>query len=381
MSNFFNYAVSFVKKEAVFCAAFILAAVSCFFVKPCAGYFYYIDWNTLALLFSLMTIVAALNSLGIFRFLGNSLCSKITSLRVLCFILIMMCFFFSMILTNDVALLTFVPFAISVLLEAGAGAFTVTFTVVLQTVAANTGSMLTPIGNPQNLFLFGKMNCSIFSFMKIIFPFTAVSFFLLAVCMIFIPKGKCAAPKQKFSNFHHVENSRIYALRFALYIFLFALSLFSVLGFVPKWISAAVTFAVILFSDRKIFLKVDYMLLFTFTAFFIFTGNIQNMDKVKTFLEGIVRNRECISSVAASQVISNVPSALLLYPFSADLEKLLIGVNVGGLGTLVASLASLISFKIHSVNVKKSSGKFFVLFTMVNIAFLACLLFEYSLLY
>lgn len=393
---------SFVKKELVFFISATAAVITCFFVHPSANYIQYIDWNTLALLFSLMTVVAGLRRCGVFVQLGNVLCARVKSWRSLCGVLVFLCFFLSMFVTNDVSLITFVPFAIALLVSLHVPGKYIMFTVILQTVAANCGSMLTPIGNPQNLFLYGKMHCGLWQFMRILLPFTIISFVLLLLSLLFIPRTRLEVMtipyrEKKIVCMEKKTNVNT-IIRTVLYVLLFITSILSVLGVLPKWCAAVVTFLVVLAIDRTTFLDVDYMLLLTFVAFFIFTGNIQHLHVVKQLLEKVVQDYECTASVVASQVISNVPAALLLYPFSKNVDGLLCGVDIGGLGTLVASLASLISFKIYAASIEKtvslkmhepsvqgqstvlpSSAKYLGFFTIVNSFFLAVLLVWYFL--
>ena len=360
--------LSVVKKEAVFFAALTCALISMLFVKPSAAYLTYIDWNTLFMLFALMGVVAAFRSCGIFERAGLFICSKFSSIRAISFVLVMLCFFSSMLITNDVALLTFVPLTLELLGPAG-HPLILMFTVILQTLAANTGSMLTPLGNPQNLFLYGKMGLPVFTFISIILPYTVVSLVCLSLCMFFIPSGaKVPLLKSSFS----ARGTRFTSL---LYGALFILCLLAVVHIIPKWLCALLVFLALLFTDKKILARIDYMLLLTFAAFFIFTGNIAAIKPVKDFLLGAVKGNEYVSALLSSQIISNVPAALLLYPFSlGGLKDLLVGVNVGGLGTLVASLASLISFKIYASEKKRlnlpSSAKYLLVFSCLNVLFL-----------
>lgn len=376
-----NKFTQFCKKEIVFCIAACAAIITCFFVKPSSEYLKYIDWNTLALLFSLMTVVAGLRRCDVFDKLGSFLISKVKSIRSLCAVFVFLCFFLSMFITNDVSLITFVPFSISVLLSMEVPGTQIMYTVVLQTVAANVGSMLTPIGNPQNLFLFSKMNVSLASFIKILLPYTIISFVLLVISVLFVPKGNRNKEMSLNSNETKITYKKQSGATTGLtvvYLVLFVTSILSVLGVFPKWIAALATLILVGIVDRKTFFDVDYMLLLTFVAFFIFTGNIQHLSIIKQMLERVVQNHECIAAIIASQIISNVPAALLLYPFSKNVEGLLCGVDIGGLGTLVASLASLISFKIYTENIHgQKTGKlpstmhYLGVFTLVNILFLA----------
>lgn len=363
---------SFVRKEIVFCVAFLCAVVSAFFVPPSARYLDYIDWDTLFILFALMGVVAALRACGVFDSLARFLCGKVNSVRGLCTLLVMLCFFSSMLITNDVALLTFVPFSLA-LLGPSAGGGTVMLAVVLETIAANTGSMLTPVGNPQNLFLFSKLGGSVADFMRLILPYSAASLVLLFASMIFFPKKSLARHDDSVAQ----GFSRGKIFREAVYATLFVLCLFSVAKIVPKPVSAVAVLFALIFFDRSVLISIDYMLLLTFAAFFVFTGNIASIQNVRDFLQNAVAGNEFVSGVAVSQVISNVPAALLLYPFADNAESLLIGVNVGGLGTLVASLASLISFKLYSASKEElglpSAARYLAIFTAANVLGIAAL--------
>lgn len=356
------------KNEIIFCITFLFALVSMFFVKPDAKYISYIDFGTLLTLFSLMAVVSGWRRTGLFDALGKTVCRKVHSQRGLCLTLVMLCFFTSMIITNDVALLTFVPFAV-VLLSKTSG-FLLLYTVVLQTLAANLGSMLTPIGNPQNIFLFSKMQLGTVQFMKILFPYTFLSFVLLILSTLIIKNEKIQIERQEVetsgSGFTGCTGKNI------LYTVLFILCLLSVVNVIPKWAAAVLVAICVLVSDRKIFCNIDFMLLLTFTAFFIFTGNIARLESVDSFLKRITGGNEFTVGLAFSQVISNVPATLLLHPFAQNTKELLLGVDIGGLGTPVASLASLISLKLYTQE-KGGTGKFLAVFTLMNIIFLAVL--------
>lgn len=353
------------KKEIVFCITFLFALISTFFVKPDAKYISYIDFGTLLTLFSLMAVVAGWRRTGLFDALGKTVCRKVHGQRALCLTLVLLCFFTSMVITNDVALLTFVPFAV-VLLSKTSG-FLLLYTVVLQTLAANLGSMITPIGNPQNIFLFSKMQLGTVRFMKILFPYTLLSLALLILSTLIIKNEKIQIERQETeSGKSGCKEKNI------LYTALFILCLLSVVNVIPKWAAAVLVALCVLVSDRKIFCNIDFMLLLTFTAFFIFTGNIARLESVDSFLKRITGGNEFAVSLAFSQVISNVPATLLLHPFAQDTKELLLGVDIGGLGTPVASLASLISLKLYTQE-KGGTAKFLAVFTLMNIIFLAAL--------
>ena len=353
------------KKEIVFCVTFLLALISAFFVKPDAKYISYIDFGTLLTLFSLMAVVAGWRRTGLFDALGKTVCRKVHGQRALCLTLVLLCFFTSMVITNDVALLTFVPFAVVLLSKTDS--FVLLYTVVLQTLAANLGSMITPIGNPQNIFLFSKMQLGTVQFMKILFPYTLLSLVLLILSTLIIKNEKIQIERQE----NETSKSGCKGKNI-LYTVLFILCLLSVVNVIPKWAASVLVALCVLVSDRKIFCNIDFMLLLTFTAFFIFTGNIARLESVDSFLKRITGGNEFAISLAFSQVISNVPATLLLHPFAQDTKELLLGVDIGGLGTPVASLASLISLKLYTQE-KGGTAKFLAVFTLMNIIFLAAL--------
>ncbi len=359
---------AFVKKEIVFFTAFAAAVISAFFVPPSAEYLHYIDTDTIFILFALMGVVGALRAMGIFDRLGIFLTQKFSSLRSLCTVLVLLCFFLSMLLTNDVALLTFVPFSLALLLPVTSGKITA-YTVILQTMAANLGSMLTPLGNPQNLFLFQNMGTDIASFIMILLPYTLFSLVLIIISLLFIPSVKINLPQSQGVPVNGDLFKKI------LYGLLFVTCIFSVLRIVPKPLAALLVLAALIVFDRKVLRSVDYMLLLTFCAFFVFTGNIARINGIKEFLASCLTGNDFSFALAASQIISNVPAALLLFPFSSNTGELLTGVNIGGLGTLIASLASLISYKLYSRSDSSFTPlKYLLFFTVMNIIYLAALL-------
>lgn len=375
MSNF----VFFVKAHATFLFASLLAVITCFIVPPSKAYAAYIDWNTIAILFALMAVVRGFEKCGAFKKLGDFLTSLVSDTRSLAIVLVFLCFFISMFVTNDVALITFVPFAILLLAQVeGLKPWVLIFIVVLQTVAANTGSMLTPIGNPQNLFIFNKSGMKIGEFMLVLLPYTLLCAALLLAGCFLVPKIKLNHNSMEKDFIKSKPRRHKYSLlfRYALYSALFAVSILSVLNFIPKILVAAIILVTLLIFDRRILMQVDYFLLLTFIAFFIFSGNLASIPEIKSFLQNAVRGREAFVGIAASQVISNVPATLMLYGFSENIKNLLVGVNLGGLGTLVGSLASLISFNLYTAEKKNALG-FLGIFTLVNVFFLAVLIVFY----
>jgi Na+/H+ antiporter NhaD/arsenite permease-like protein len=356
------------KKEAVLTIAWVLGICSAFLIPPDEEYFHYFDWNTLILLFCFMVVMAGLERLSVFSAIGTILLRRVRNTKILEGILVFLCFFFSMLITNDVALLTFVPFTLGIYRITGQVKDLV-FTVVLQTVAANLGSMLTPIGNPQNLYLYGQSGMPLFSFFRLLFPYTLISFLLILFC-IFLHKGKHIAIR--------IESVRLKEKgKIIVYFFLFFLCLCCVARLFPeKWLIVVLVLVCLLF-DRSVFFRVDYTLLFTFLGFFLFVGNIQRISILSDFFHATLNGHEVLTAVFASQIISNVPAALLLSGFTKDFSALLIGTNLGGLGTLIASMASLISFKFVAKEYPEQKKRYLILFTGVNLAFLVVLLFYY----
>lgn len=378
-------AAAFFRREIVFSVAFLCALISSIFVPPSAAYLSYIDWNTLCILFALMAVIAALRSCGVFSTLGGLLCRHVSTVRALSVVLVFLCFFSSMFITNDVALLTFVPLSLSLLMPVTSGN-TVMYVVILQTIAANTGSMLTPLGNPQNLFLFQQTHLAVLPFCSIMLPYTLLSAAVLCIALLFVANTPVRAVEHvRHIHAHQAHEHFSVQVRIAIYGALFLLCLLSVFRMVPKPVAAAIVCGALLFVDRRILRQVDYMLLCTFAAFFVFTGNLSALPAVHDMLQRAVSGHEFAAAVAASQIISNVPATLLLYPFTAaaQVRSLLIGVNAGGLGTLVASLASLISYKLYTStraqvaqdakNALPAQGRYLAVFTLCNVLLLAAL--------
>lgn len=351
----------FIKSEIVLILSFVLAVISAFFVTPNMGYFDYIDFRTLGLLFCLMVVMAGLNSLGIFKSVAEIMLSKVKSTVGLSLILGLLCFFSSMIITNDVALITFVPFTVTAL-KLSNKMNKLIWIVTVETIAANLGSMLTPIGNPQNLYLFSKFNMTMGDFVLTILPYAILSLILIVISCLFTGKEKLESQRNETKN----DFSK---LHIGIYIVLFIISLLTVFRVIPFMFTVIITVIAVLIFDRKIISKVDYSLLFTFIFLFIFIGNLGEIKSINDFLKSIVNGNEVLVGVISSQVFSNVPAAILLSKFTENAKNLLIGVNLGGLGTLIASMASLISFKFVAKE-KVSTGKYVLTFSVLNIIFL-----------
>ncbi len=385
--------IEFLKKEAVLTAALLLAIISSFVVKPDKEYIEYVDLRTLAILFSLMCIMAGLQGLGVFKRIAGGLLNSVKSERKIVLILVMLCFFFSMLITNDVALITFVPFTFTTLEMLGSDKYKklVIPVVVLQTIAANLGSMLTPLGNPQNLYLYGKMETDFGSFVMIMLPYTVASLVLVVVSTFIFTRGKATqaetetvtetraeTPTRDGSNrmtlteMFQKTNNR-YHMLLVLYLLLFIVALMTVVRVLPYEIMFFITLILVLIADRKTILKVDWSLLLTFVGFFVFIGNMGRVPAFSEALSKVITGRETWTAIVSSQVISNVPAALLLSGFTSDLKALVIGTNLGGLGTLIASMASLISYKLAAARKDINMGRYLGFFTVMNVVFLCVL--------
>lgn len=356
----------FIQKEPVLSAAWALALLSMLLVAPDAAYLDYLDLHTLGLLFALMAVMAGLRGLGVFRLMGQAMLRRTRTTRQLELVLVFLPFFTSMAVTNDVALITFVPFALEVLTLAGLERRAISV-VVMQTIAANLGSMSTPIGNPQNLYLYSRYAMTSGDFFSAVLPFSALSALLLVVWILSrrsrdvrVVAEEAPAP---------IDRGKV-----GLYLCLFLLCLGVVAKWLPLWLAVTAVLAALLAVDRPVLARVDYGLLATFVGFFVFVGNLGRLPAFCALFRRLLEGHEVLCAAGASQVISNVPAALLLSGFTGDGRALLLGTNLGGLGTLIASMASLISYKYISVACPRDKGRYLLRFTAANLLFLALLL-------
>ena len=365
MKRIYNY----LKKDAVLTISWVLAIISMLFIKPDKAYAGYIDWRSLGILWSLMIITKGHMQNGIFEKIGHALLARTRKMWQLIAVLVGLNFFSSMIITNDVSLITFVPFAIMMLKQCGRQELMIPV-VVLQTIAANLGSMLTPIDNPQNLYLHGLAGTGIGEFIMWLLPYTIASALLLVISILLIKnKNEIICIEDTDSEAaHNTSVPRVMA-----YSVLFVLALLVVARVLTWYILAAAVLITVLLLEKNVLAKADYALLLTFIGFFIFTGNMGRVEPVAHFLAGIVNGWELEAGIITSQCISNVPAALLLSEFTDNIKNLAIGVNIGGLGTLIASMASLISYKLYANEVPEKKGKYFAVFTVYNIIFLVVL--------
>ena len=359
-----GYIVSFIKREPVLAVAAACAAVSCCFVPPDGAYWGYFDLRTLALLYCLMVVVAGLRQAGLFGRMAHALCGRAGTVRALAMVLVGLSFVSAMVITNDVALLTFVPFAVTVLTLCKRQQDLI-YIVVLQTVAANLGSMLTPVGNPQNLYLYSRYDMVFGDFFAITAPVWGLSLVLLAAACLPVSRGK---PVLALGEVPEVDRRKLW-VNGALFI----VCLLVVVRVLPWWGMLGIVAVVLAVFDRRALRQADFMLLLTFCAFFVFSGNLGRIDAVAAALRRLVAGHEYMAGLLSSQVISNVPAALLLSGFTDRVRPLVLGVNVGGLGTPIASLASLISLKLYGKAEGARTGRYLAVFTIVNVVFLAVL--------
>lgn len=351
----------FFKREFILVIAGIAAFVSCLFV-PVTNYINYIDTDTVGLLFCLMISVAGFRETGVLSALsGRLLGNGKTDTRKTGIILIFITYFSAMLFTNDVALIAFVPLTAALLSEYPR---TMMYVIILQTAAANIGSMLTPFGNPQNIYLYSYYEMSPEEFFKVTVPaFLIGGFSVLLLCM-FIKKQPLNGRERGKARLG--KKSYIF-----MYVLLFILCLLAVFGVLDVIVVFASVCAAAVILDIRLFAGVDYGLLLTFAFFFIFVGNIQNIPAVTKTVSELVENREMLASAAVSQVISNVPAAIMLSRFTDNAAAIVLGTNIGGLGTIVASLASVISFRIYMETDNAKPIKYLGLFTVINVILFA----------
>lgn len=352
--------LNFFKKYTVFCIAAFAALITCFFVPFDREYLSYFDFKTLVCLFLTLAVICALRNIKFFTIIARKLVLVTGNLRSLFLMLIFITFIGSMIIANDMALITFLPlgfFAISVAKKEKY----IPYLFILQNISANLGGMLTPFGNPQNLYLYSYFNIPTGEFCSIMLPP-----FLLAILMLVIA---CFFVKPEKLNIEEEFPEKLNIKRTVLYIALFVISILIVFRLIPVIIGLILVPIVLFFVDKEALLMVDYALLGTFFFFFIFAGNLSRIDVINTFISSFLEKDTLLVSALSCQAISNVPTAILLSRFTFDYKALLIGVNIGGTGTLIASLASLITFSEFRILYPGHSKKYFWLFTFINIIF------------
>ena len=356
---------SFIKKNVVMVIALCLATITCFIVKPDKEYLGYFDFKTLSCLFSVLAVVCALKNIKFFYILARKIVSIFKNARVCVLALVYITFIGSMLIANDMALITFLPLGFFILHSTGKEKY-MAFTFIMQNIAANLGGMLTPFGNPQNLYLYSSFEIPTLEFMGIMLPSFVLSVALITICcLIFVKKEPLDIVG---------EEVKLPIARTIIYMALFALSILIVFRGIPYLVGLIVIPIVLLIMDRRALLRVDYPLLLTFVFFFIFSGNMARIPAVKEFFGFLLEKSTLVFSTLSCQVISNVPSAILLSQFTTNYRDLLIGVNIGGVGTLISSLASLITLREYLKENPKGIIKYILKFSAFNFAFLFILL-------
>ncbi len=364
--------LKFAKKNAVMLIAALAAVITSIIVPPDREYLGYFDFKTLSCLFCVLAVVCALRNIRFFYTMAKAIIRRFKNTKICILVLVYITFIGSMLIANDMALLTFLPLGYFVLHTTGKEKY-MAFTFIMQNIAANLGGMLTPFGNPQNLYLYSKFNIPDLEFVKIMFPPFIVAIVLITACCLVFVKSEPLVIEERAAS--------LPTARVAIYLLLFALSITIVFNIFHYLIGVAVITAALLILDRRALLDVDYGLLFTFVFFFIFSGNMARIDAVRNFFSLLLEKNTLVVSALSCQFISNVPSAILLSQFTDNYKDLLLGVNIGGAGTMIASLASLITFREYSKQEPGHTVSYLLKFTLFNFAFLGllmlfCLLFK-----
>ncbi len=357
--------VSLLKSDILLTVAGALAVLSCLFVPPDQEYLSYINLPVLVLLFCLMIVVAGIRQAGVFEILQDKLSKGIKTEKTMVVTLCMICFFASSLITNDVALITFIPFSLMILKNQKPAC--VIFAVVMETIAANLGSLITPIGNPQNLYLYTHYNMSITEFFKITLPLGGICLLMILVCLGLRKNVPLYSNNQQESVCLDKKSVVMFGA-------LFVLCILSVLKILSCYITFAAVLVVSAIYDKKLLKEADYILLVTFAFFFVFAGNIARIPVIYDFIASAMRGREVLMSAIISQVVSNVPAAAMLSAFTDSAEALVLGTNIGGLGTIIASMASLISYRFIAKEENVSEGRYMLTFTAYNVVMLVILL-------
>ena len=355
---------NFASKNIVLVIAAVLAIASCFIVKPDAQYIEYFDFKTLTCLFCTLAVICALKNIRFFTITAKKIVALTGNTRTLSLTLVYITFIGSMFLANDMALLTFLPLGY-ISLSATKKEKYMAPVFIIQNISANLGGMLTPFGNPQNLYIYTKFNIPTLEFMSImVLPFI-ISIILFTVCCLFIPKESLVINNEEDEKFDKKKT--------AFYLFLFAITILMVFRVIPYYICLPIVLISIMTTDKKALGKVDYPLLLTFVCFFLLAGNISRIEVVNAFFSSLLEKNTLLTSILSCQVISNVPSSILLSEFTTNYKDLLLGVNIGGVGTLISSLASLITFREYTSHVKGKTAQYLGLFTALNFGFLIIL--------
>lgn len=361
MKSILNKIWGFAKREVVLSIAILAAIITCFFVPPDKEYLEYFEIKTLISLFCMLAVVAGMKNTNVFELVSRKLIGLFRTRRSVICCLVFSTFFFDMIVANDMSLITLLPLSYIVLHSTGNDKY-LAFTFILQTVAANMGGMITPYGNPQNLYLFEFYQMSIGQFFGALLWQSLAVFVMLFVCTRFVKNEKLEL----------VNNERfdVNKPKLSMYVVLFVLLILSIFRVIPHWITLVLVVVSVLAVDRKRFLEVDYALLATFCVFFVFSGNMARIEAIKDWVASIVESNTLLAGIISCQFISNVPTAIFLSKFTTNANDLLVAVNVGSLGILISSLASLITLKEYLKHQPHGFKSYMLKFTLVNTSFL-----------
>ena len=357
--------LKFIKSQPVLVISFAAAVITMFIIPPDGEYLGYINRTVLIELFALMIAVAGFRSVGIFDRACDLMLRKAGTVRRIALVLMLICFFSSMLVTNDVALITFVP--LTLMIFSGIKDEKVRIlTIVLETAASNLGSMLTPVGNPQNLYLYDHYQLTVMDFVKTMLPSGIMSIVVLVLLTLLLPAEVCTSEVD--------EKTEIKKYPTIGYAAVFIVCLLVVFRVLPDWVCLIAAVAAALIFDRSLLLKADYPLLATFVCFFVFVGNIARIEAVNAFFREILAGHELLIALGLSQLISNVPAAVMLSGFTENGRELMLGIDLGGLGTIIASLASLISFQFYRKTETAQTGRYLLTFTVMSVVLLIPLL-------
>lgn len=356
---------AFVKKEVVLSIAFIAMIITCFFVPPSKAYIEYFEYKTLISLFCMLAVVAGLKNTNVFELISKKLIGLFRTRRAVIFALIFGTFFFDMIVANDMSLITFLPLTFIVLHSTNNDKY-LAITFILQTIAANMGGMITPHGNPQNLYLYEYYHIPTLEFIGVLLLQSIMVAVMLVIACLFIKNDKLVLKSD--------ENLPIKKKELTVYVILFVVVILTIFRVIPHIYTLGIVALAVAIFDIKRFKHVDYALLATFCVFFVFSGNMSQIGAIKNFIADIVQENTLIAGIVSCQFISNVPTAIFLSNFTANYNHLLVAVNVGSLGIIISSLASLITLKEFLKHQPQNFKKYMIKFTLVNTAFLAVLL-------
>ncbi len=355
--------IGFAKKNVVMCIAFVAALITCIFVPVDKEYLGYFDFKTLTCLFCVLAVVCALKDINFFYILAEKIVERFKNVRICVLALVYITFIGSMLIANDMALLTFLPLGYLVLTTTGKEKY-MAYTFILQNIAANLGGMLTPFGNPQNLYLYTRFSIPNGEFVSIMaLPFIISIAIITACCFLIRPE-----PLEISDSIPKLDWKKT-----SFYLMLFALAIAIVFRSIPYWIGLIIIPIALWFTDREALRSVDYPLLLTFVFFFIFSGNMARIDAVSNLMSGLLEKNTLLFSILSCQFISNVPSAILLSQFTENYQDLLVGVNIGGVGTLISSLASLITLREFIKYNPKKIVSYIGEFSLINFCFLILL--------